>query len=103
MLNFKAEDFVFHHCSVYTLQNIYPIIFDYFTFFINGRNILNKLMITIFKKFQVYLDAMAKKPVDLSKHLLVWMHNESKTQKSSDENLIVEIYNREQIRDLKKS
>jgi hypothetical protein len=25
----------------------------------NGRNILNKLMITIFKKFQVYLDAMA--------------------------------------------
>lgn len=48
-----------------------------------------------------YVDT--KKPVDLSKHFLVWMHNESKTQKSSDENLIVEIYNREQIRDLKKS
>ena len=48
-----------------------------------------------------YVDT--KEPVDLSQHLLVWMYNESETQKSSDENPIVEIYCREQIRDLKKS
>ena len=48
-----------------------------------------------------YVDT--KKPVALSKLLLVLMHNESVTQKSSHENPIVEIYCREQIRDLKKS
>jgi hypothetical protein len=51
-------------CSIIVVYIHYKIFiqlfFDYFIFFINGRNILNKLMITIFKKFQVYLDAMVK-------------------------------------------
>jgi hypothetical protein len=52
LLDSTNEGFVFCHCSVYTLQNIYPILFDYFTFFMSGRNQLNKKMSNIFKKFQ---------------------------------------------------
>jgi len=58
LLDSTIEGFVFCHCSVYTLQNIWHFLFDLEGIIRIERNLFNKLMFHIFKKSQDHPDAM---------------------------------------------